>query len=174
MLRNTLIIASLFALLTIVMGGMMRGGPETRSGATNINATAPGPRQREGTEDGYRSMVVSPGPRGHYQVDATVNGRSFNLLVDTGASLVVLSRADAESVGIDLAALDYRGRVMTANGSVRFAPVTLDQFEIGEIVVDNLRAAVVETDLPTSLLGMSFLNRLSGFEVRNRQLILRY
>lgn len=119
-------------------------------------------------------MVISAGPGGHYRVQATINGQSAELLVDTGASFVALSRKDAEHVGIDPDSLRYKGQVMTANGAVRFAPVTLNYLEIGDIVVNNVEAAVVDADMPTSLLGMSFLNRLSGFEVRDRQLVLRY
>ncbi len=110
---------------------------------------------------------------GHFVVEAEVNGVALRFLVDTGASDVVLGPADARRLGFDVAALDYSRRYRTANGVVFGAPVTLDRVRVGPIALDDVRASVNGADMARSLLGMSFLGRLSGFEVSDDTLTLR-
>ncbi len=110
---------------------------------------------------------------GHYVVEAHVNGTPVRFLVDTGASDVVLSPADARRIGINPNALDYSRRYHTANGVVAGAPVVLDSVRIGPIELDRVRASVNRAEMAGSLLGMSFLGRLSGYEVQNGVLTLR-
>ena len=94
-------------------------------------------------------------------------------MVDTGATIVVLSYEDAERAGIFLNPSDFTQAVTTANGVARIAPVTLDRVTIGDITVRNVPAAVAEPGrLKTSLLGMSFLSRLSRFDMRSDVLVL--
>jgi len=109
---------------------------------------------------------------GDFMVEATVDGVPVTLLVDTGASDVVLSTEDARRLGFDPAAMAYTRRYQTANGIVRGAPVTLGRIEVGGVVLENVRASVNEGDMRQSLLGMSFLGRLDGFEIRNDTLTL--
>lgn len=123
---------------------------------------------------GGQTLALDAGPGGHFFVEAAINYDRIRFLVDTGASMVALTRADAERLGFDLYNLDYRYHANTANGVARVARVVLDEIVVGDIVVENVPAAVVDGDLEISLLGMSFLNRLSGFEVRDDQLILRW
>lgn len=109
----------------------------------------------------------------HFHVDAVVNGRPVRFLVDTGASLVALDRHTAEAIGIDVGALAYSSRVMTANGPARAAPVRLGYIKIGDIVREDVRAAVMDRDGDgLSLLGMSFLGTLSSFDFRGERLTL--
>ena len=110
---------------------------------------------------------------GHFHVDADVEGVLIRFLVDTGATEVVLSQADAERLGFDLATLDYTQRYNTANGIVWGAPVRLREIRLGEIAVPDVRASVNSGEMDGSLLGMSFLSRLSGFSVDGDRLILR-
>ena len=70
--------------------------------------------------------------------------------------------------------LDYAGRAKAANGTVRLAAVVLDEIAIGDIVVKNVPAAVIEEPVDVSLLGLSFLSRLDGFEVKDGLIILRW
>ncbi len=109
---------------------------------------------------------------GEFVVEGDINGTRVMFLVDTGASDLVLAPRDAERVGFDLATLDYPRVYDTASGTVRAAPVRLDQVSVGGVAVDNVRAAVSSFNMDTSLLGMSFINRLSGFELRNGVLTL--
>lgn len=129
--------------------------------------------QSESSGDGDE-LVLNAGAGGHYFVDAAINGEGVHFLVDTGASLVALSRTDAEKLGIDLEELKFTGRAKTANGIARVAPIMLSEIEIGDNVVENVPAAVIDAQMDISLLGMSFLKRLSGFEIKDNQLIMRW
>jgi aspartyl protease family protein len=110
---------------------------------------------------------------GHYVVEAHVNGTPVRFMVDTGASDVVLTPADARRVGLNPNTLDYSRRYNTANGVVAGAPVTLGRVRVGPIEIENVRASVNRAEMASSLLGMSFLGRLSGYEVQNGVLTLR-
>ncbi len=120
-----------------------------------------------------RSVVISPGSNGHFQVEGRVDGRRLNFMVDTGASKIALTERDAASLGIHPAEHDYIATVRTANGSVRAAPVELDMVEIDDLVVHDVAALVLpEGALSDNLLGLSFLTRLRHFEYSNGKLIL--
>lgn len=126
-----------------------------------------------GTEGPAGEMVFQRGNDGHFHVEAEVDGRTIRFLVDTGASDVVLTKADAERLGFDPAALDYTQAYSTANGTVYGAPVRLNAIAVGPIRVADVRASVNGGEMDGSLLGMSFLSRLSGFSVEGDRLILR-
>lgn len=110
---------------------------------------------------------------GHFHADALVNGHHVRFLVDTGASDVALTADDAERLGFDLSKLAYTVPYQTANGVTMAARVTLDEIAIGDIKVRNVRASVSRSGLEGSLLGMSFLDELRGFEFRGNELVLR-
>ena len=110
---------------------------------------------------------------GHFWIDAEVNGRQIRFLVDTGASDVVLTREDADSLGILLQPQDYSLVYRTASGTTRAAPVQLDYVSFGTLHLWNVEAAVNQSNMDVSLLGQSFLSRLSGFEVSGNILTLR-
>ena len=104
---------------------------------------------------------------------AAVGGTPVTFLFDTGASMVVLTADDARRAGFHADRLDYRVPVMTANGMTQVAPVRLSSLSIGGISVDNVRAAVAKPgDLEASLLGMTFLDRLDGYQVQRDRLVL--
>jgi aspartyl protease family protein len=106
------------------------------------------------------SVTLTADGRGHFVTTGTVNGTSVRFLVDTGATSVVLSSADAQRVGIKY--LDAPRTVsQTANGPVMVYRVKLDTLKVGDIEISNVDAIVAEGDrLPIALLGMSFLNRM--------------
>src|SRR5262249_9386614 len=109
--------------------------------------------------------------RGHFSVEPAINGTRIRMLVDTGASSIALSERDARAVGISLPAREFTIKMATANGTVLVAPTSLPEVSIGGIVLRDVRAVVVPEDkLQTSLLGMSFLSRLSRFEVSEGKL----
>ena len=106
-------------------------------------------------------------------VGATINERPVTLMADTGATLVVLTYEDAERLGLSPQRLDFSGRVQTANGVARIAPITLDRVRVDDITLRDVTAAVADKGvLPVNLLGMSFLGRLTRFEMQGRQLVL--
>ncbi|MFA5898236.1 MAG: TIGR02281 family clan AA aspartic protease [Hyphomicrobium sp.] len=111
---------------------------------------------------------------GHFNTEADINGRPVEVMIDTGATMVALSYEDAERAGIFLSDSDFTRSVSTANGVARVAPVTLDRVSIGNITVRDVPAAVAEPGrLKTSLLGMTFLSRLSRFDMRSGRLVLQ-
>ena len=127
---------------------------------------------RSGIEQGG-AMTFRAGPDGHFAVEAEIDGARVDFLVDTGASTVVLSPRDARRIGIDPAGLAYTQVYRTANGSGRGAPVRLARVRIGTIVLEDVTASVNGAPMDRSLLGMSFLGRLSGFGAENGVLTLR-
>ncbi len=135
-------------------------------------ATAPAPGAP--AEDRRPTTTVAADWRGHFIVHPTLDGRRIRMMVDTGASLVALSHEDAELAGIRVGPRDYTHRVATANGVVAAAPIRIGEVRIGEIAVRNVEALVLPPGkLGTSLLGMSFLKRLPGFEIAKGRLVLK-
>ena len=116
---------------------------------------------------------LSKSSDGHYWAEAEVEGRWVKFLVDTGASTVALTGADARRLGLDLNALSFDRDVITANGPTKAAKITLEHVAVAGARVDGVSAVVVREGLPTSLLGMSYLGRLSRFEATPTTLILR-
>jgi aspartyl protease family protein len=111
---------------------------------------------------------------GHFFTEVEIDGRPIAFMVDTGATMVALSYEDAERAGIYLNPGDFTHSVSTANGRARVAPVMLQSVSIGDITVRDVRAVVSEPGrLRTSLLGMSFLGRLSRFDMRPGLLVLQ-
>ena len=121
-----------------------------------------------------RTVEVARAFNGDFDVHAEINGAQVAMVLDTGASSVVLTREDAKAAGLPLEVLAYTVNVDTANGRTRAAPVVLDRIAIGGLVERSVEALVAQPgQLKTSLLGMSFLNRLQSWEVRGDRLLLR-
>jgi len=123
----------------------------------------------------YESGVVklSAERNGHFLAQGKVDGTFVEFVIDTGATLVALSRLDAQRIGIDVNALRFDYTVRTANGEVPTALVELRSVSIGDITVKNVQANIIDEGLDQSLLGMSFLGRLRSFEIEQSRLILR-
>jgi aspartyl protease family protein len=120
-----------------------------------------------------RSVVVSRDGRGHFEVDARVNGRRIGFMVDTGASVIALTTRDAARLGIHPAQSVFTVEVKTANGTIRGAPMRLDRVEIDNIELRDVAALVLpDQALSDNLLGLSFLSRLRRFEYSDGKLVL--
>lgn len=121
-----------------------------------------------------RTIELKAGAHGHYYVEAEINGRRIDVMVDTGASHVALTFEDATRAGVYVRDSDFTQRVRTANGLARVAPVVLDRVSIGGIIVRDVPASVSERGmLGTTLLGMSFLKRLSRVDMSGGRLLLQ-
>ena len=121
-----------------------------------------------------RTVEIVRGRGGDFQVAAKVNGSRVAMVLDTGASSVVLTQEAAKAAGLPLEVLTYTVNVDTANGRARAAPVTLDRLAVGGIIERAVPALIAQPgQLKTSLLGMSFLNRLESWEVRGDKLMMR-
>ena len=117
-------------------------------------------------------VEVPRAPDGHYHLTVELDGTPVRFLVDTGASLMVLTREDAARAGIDPDELIYTGRAMTANGEVRIAPARVGEVRLGEIVDRDVRVSVSGGEMPASLLGMSYLDRFGRISIEDGRLIL--
>lgn len=109
---------------------------------------------------------------GHFYLTLEVNGVPIRFVVDTGASAIVLSQADAIRAGIETGDLIFSGRANTANGRVETAPTRLDTLSLSGILDENVRVIVNAGDMQGSLLGMSYLNRFSRLQIADGTLIL--
>lgn len=116
---------------------------------------------------------IQRGADGHYWARARIGDRPVALLVDTGAAAVVLRPADARVLGLNPETLDYSQSVRTVSGIAQAASVTLSSVAVAGVEMRDVAALVVQADLPHSLLGMSFLGRLSGFEATPEGLVLK-
>jgi aspartyl protease family protein len=121
-----------------------------------------------------RSVEVARTSAGDFDISAQINGARIPMVLDTGASSVVLTRDDAKAAGLPLEVLNYTVSIDTANGRTRAAPVTIDRLAIGALEERSVEALVVQAgQLRTSLLGMSFLNRLQSWQVSGDRLMLK-
>jgi len=110
---------------------------------------------------------------GHYWAEAAIDGHAVRVMVDTGASVVVLTPADAARLGLKLETSDFSAQVVTASGPVAAAPVQLQAVSVAGARVEQVEALVVAEGLPHSLLGMSYLGRLSAFTATPAALTLK-
>ncbi len=125
-------------------------------------------------QEGEHAVRVRRRLDGHFAVRAAVNGQSMTLLVDTGASTVVLKPSDAERAGINAGDLEFTVPVQTANGTTYAAPVRLRALAVGPLVLENVDALVARPgSINENLLGMSFLRRLRSYEFSKDFLTLR-
>ena len=121
-----------------------------------------------------QAVKIRKRPDGHFVVRTEANGVMLHMLVDTGASTVVLKPEDAQRLQIDVENLRYLVPVQTANGTTYAASVRLQTLSIGEISLRDVDALVAKRGtLRDNLLGMSFLNRLTSFEFSGEYLTLR-
>ena len=122
----------------------------------------------------YGEVAISADSGGQYSTEVRINGQIVRMLVDTGATVVVVSYDTARRLGMQPLEADYTVRVRTANGSASAAPVTLRAVEVGSIYLGDVQALVAGPGVgPVNLLGMSFLRRLASVEQRSGQLVLR-
>ena len=118
------------------------------------------------------AVEVPRAPDGHFYLNLEVNGVPTRFVVDTGASAIVLTMADAAAAGIDIDTLIFSGRAQTANGRVETAPTRITTLTLGDIADSNVRAVVNGGEMRESLLGMSYLSRFSRLEIANGRLLL--
>jgi aspartyl protease family protein len=165
--------------LVVVLGYSYRG--ELKSVwyrvAGELDTARPTPAEpRRGGDDerADRAMAIRQSSDGHYYVNARVNGGEVRLLVDTGATVTVLSKRHAERAGLFPAPGEYTANVRTASGWAKAAPVRIRALEIGEARLDDVPALVMDTPGDGSVLGVGTLQRFKSYEVRDGVLTLRW
>jgi aspartyl protease family protein len=132
----------------------------------------PSPRPRAAAPGAASAAILKAGD-GHYWADGVANGRTVRFLVDTGATEVALTPQDARRLGYDPAHLRYGDKVVTAAGQIRAASIRLASLTVAGVRLENVDALVIEKGLDTSLLGMTYLGRLSRFEATPAGLVLQ-
>ena len=119
------------------------------------------------------TIILSVSRDGHFYANGKANGKKLRFMIDTGASDVVLSPLDASRIGIEVEKLLFTKTYQTANGIGLGAPYRLNSLAIGSLEYAKFAVSVNKSDMVTSLLGMSFLERLQSFEFRGSKLYLR-
>jgi aspartyl protease family protein len=159
----------LIVALVFLAGGVMAVRHLENSGGTVAMNATPAPVS---AAPSARNVVLTKGHNGHFAVEARVDGRRLEFLVDTGASHIALRESAAARLGIHPRPSDYTVRVSTANGVTKAALVQLRTVEIGDIVVRDV-PAIVHSDegLSVNLLGMSFLSRVRWTHERGKLVI---
>lgn len=169
----------LFAAVLLVLGGFVARfadkalAPQASAPAMNARAATVGATPVSQPVASGRSMTIPRDARGHFQVDANLNGRRLDFIVDTGASVVVVRETDAARLGIHLLPRDYTATVSTANGNIKAARAQFDSVEVGGIRIFDVAGLVLPDEaLKENLLGLSFLSRLRRFEYANGKMVL--
>jgi aspartyl protease family protein len=171
---NVLVCAGLALIgVAMVSPSLKSGGANPPvSSETSVAGAASGPKRIQSTDP-----VTAPSPRelqrgpdGHFYADAQVNGTTIHFLIDTGASMVVLTRDDAQRAGIQTPSA--RAMAMGVGGPIEIIPVTLDRVAIGGIEARSVQAAIAD-ETPVSLLGQSYLQRVGSVEIRGDTMVLR-
>jgi aspartyl protease family protein len=121
-----------------------------------------------------RTVELARASSGDFQIGMEVNGAHVPMILDTGASSVVLTYEAAKAAGLPLEFVKYTVNVDTANGRTLAAPVSLDRVTVGGITERAVPALIAQPgQMKVSLLGMSFLNRLQSWEVRGARVLMR-
>jgi aspartyl protease family protein len=169
-MRNILLIS----VAVLLIGGYVARFADQAVMHPDAQAAAVQPvyQPREPVHSG-RSLSVDADRQGHFKVDARIQGRELDFMVDTGASLVIMRESDAAQIGIRPMRSDYTRTVSTANGRAKAAPARIDRIEIGGITVNDVDALVMPDDvLWQNLLGMTFLSKLKRYEYANGRMVL--
>lgn len=166
-MRSLLLVAGL-AIAGTVIGNSLAG---------KVTEPAARPQQVASVQPpsgGPRVVALRADSRGHFETDILVQNQFVTALVDTGASVVAFSHEDARKVGILPPRSEYTVRMQTANGMVMGARVRIAELRLQGITVRDVEATIMPPGaLPITLLGMSFLKRLSSFEMNGNTLLLK-
>jgi aspartyl protease family protein len=128
----------------------------------------------ETSSGGLTEVKLRKRLNGHFTANVEVNGESVSMIVDTGASSIVLRPEDARAAGIDVDEMTFQVPVLTANGRTMAARVWLDDVSVGPLDRTRVEALIAQPGaLSQSLLGMSFLSRLRSYEFSGDYLTLR-
>lgn len=168
------LIAAAVGISVLAAAGYYLSASQQLSKAVHAITQSDGANMLADTKDGPRAVRLRKRDSGQFVARAAINGTAVDLVVDNGASAVVLRYADAERVGIDTSALTFTTPLGTGNGAAFAAPVHLRSVTIGSIRVDGVEALVAKPGtVNESLLGMSFLRRLRSYDMAGDFLTLR-
>ncbi|WP_454886305.1 retropepsin-like aspartic protease family protein [Sphingomonas oryzagri] len=167
-MRGAVMILGSAMIFGLAVGGALSHHAPARSAAAAVGPTDDWqtPHASGGT------VVINRGWQGHFFTDGDIAGKSLNFLVDTGATTVALSKAQARFVGVDVDHLTYDRQMQTASGIITAASVTLPRLRIGEIQMLDVQATVLDTPSDIALLGQSFLGRIDQVSIAGDRMTL--
>ena len=168
-LGNTLVLTGL-AVIGVALMSPSSKRPARAGDTGGPFAAASSPAKRGSAAAGHGSRELQRSADGHFYADAQINGHGIRLMVDTGASVVMLTREDAQRAGVTVPA--ERTLAVGVGGTVSVAPVTIDRIAVGGVEASGIRAAVAD-QLPVSLLGQNFLAEFDSVEIRGDTMVLR-
>lgn len=170
--RSLLAIGAVFGALAAGVAGRVGQAAADPIAAPSARAVIVDSAQPAAAGTSDDSSSTARASDGLFYVTATVNGRPVRFLVDTGASVIVLTAADAAAVGAAPDAARFNAKVETAGGKAAMAWTTLDQVSLAGRDVKGLRAAVVRQGLGVSLLGQNMLARMGSVRIEGDRLEL--
>ncbi|UVO54916.1 TIGR02281 family clan AA aspartic protease [Sphingomonas sp. SUN039] len=164
--------------LALIAGVALSSRPPASSTPPRAEAnTSDTADDRSDTPDASASardvVVLQREADGHFYADATVNGATIHFMVDTGASSVALTQADAQRAGMFFSANDFNQIGRGAGGEIALRSVSLDRVAVGNIEARDVRGVVIGGDGDMSLLGQSFLATLGGVSIEGDTMVLR-
>lgn len=161
MLRTVKLFAFFAIVATVVIASLASKKPRTEQPPAPIKP-----------ETNNSALIFDRGAGGHFFVQALVDGVMIDFIVDTGASVVVLSPNDAERLGLQFSKDDYTWQYQSANGVGYAAPIEVNSLSLGAATAHDVPAVVIQQPMTHSLLGQSFLRNLTNFQVQGDQLII--
>lgn len=181
MFRQFLTLAIFIAIFSVAVGGFAGRSGESGGTFAATSTANEGPWSRRGKARTGSSIPEKNGGEvrleregdSHFYATTIINGASVRMMVDSGASIIALTRRDAEAIGIDVDSLPEAGSANTAGGVVPIRPVELNSVGVDGLTVVRVQAAVIDADMPTSLLGQSYLSRLQSVQVEGDVMTLR-
>ncbi len=184
MLARTIIVVSLLLVGCIALAPALKTedaitiakqsfGDDAASAGNATSSDAVAPPQAVATLSNGAEVELLRDLDGHFRSAVTVNGVRMMMMIDSGASVVVLDEDDARAIGIFVDPLAFTGTAQTAGGTVPTMPVVIDRLQIGGIERRNVPASIVRTTLPDPLLGQSFLATLEQVNISGDRMRLK-
>ncbi len=178
MLKNAVFFASsalaVVFCVTVFMPGLINGeAPPPKPVAQRAEAATAAPVEAAAHRDQFSEKSIPADAGGQYSIDALIDGQSVRMMVDTGATMVVISADLADRLGLNVEG-GQKWKVQTANGMSIATATVLPSIDLGTIYMKDVPALIADRSAGNvSLLGASFLKRLSSVEQRNGMLVLR-
>lgn len=169
-----------FFVITVAAGALIgwflptSSPPATAPTPQNAGAGPNGKPPETAPSDRWQvdEVVLERGKNGHFYAEVEGGVGSVMMLVDTGASVVALTKNDAAIMGVDWRESDVRPVARGASGDVYGVPVTIERLDVGGIEARRVKAVVVPEGLDVSLLGQSFLSKINRVEVTSDKMVL--
>lgn len=176
-------LAAIIAVVSIGMAGVASRAPESDTRAAAREGDHDNWTTQRSKSGGWSSAPAAKSSGGevrlgrsgdsHFYADTNIDGTNIRMMVDSGASIIALTRRDAEAIGIDVDRLPISGTARTAGGDIPMRTVMLDSVEVDGLEVRQVQAAVIDADMGVSLLGQSYLSKLDAVNVEGDTMTLR-